>query len=783
MAGWIIRILLLAPLIVIAGALLWLRSSLPLSEGRLEVTGLTAAVSITRGSHGIPTIRAASDRDAAFALGFVHAQDRLFQMDLMRRAGAGRLSEWFGAPTLGIDRFMRTLGLYRAAASEYPLLSPGLRAVLDAYAAGVNAYLKERRGALTPEYYLLNVTPEPWTPADTLVWGKLMDLDLAGNFRRELLHARLAQRLSADELQLLYPPYPKDAPVTLSEAAMHALEGLRLDVIAAQIPRSIGPAFASNNWVVDGAHSASGKPLLANDPHLGLSAPSVWYLARLDTPGLSLAGATAPGSPLLVLGHNQRIAWGFTDTDSDVEDLFVERVDPKDPSHYLTPNGSAPFVTRSEEILVRGAAPVHLTVRETRHGPVISDLGGSYAEPTPAGSVLALETTFLQGDDRTPDALFALNRAQNWEGFRAALRDFVAPQQNMVYGDVDGNIGFLAPGRVPIRAKGDGWLPAPGWSGDYDWTGYIPFDQLPSAFNPPAGRIASANNKIVPDSYPYFLGRAWALPYRVERIDDMLKATPQQSPATSAAIQGDTLSLMVKDVLPLMLAAKPGSRLAADALDRLRAWDGRMERGQVAPLLFVAWLREFNRTLFADRLGDAFEDYWGLHPDVVRLILTEHPEWCAGKSAPKGQDCAGALAAALDRALDELKRRFGDDMEQWRWGVPHQARFANRFWSSIPVLGRLFAAAVSADGGYDTVNVGATRLASSSEPYADVHGPTLRMIVDLADPAAARFMIAPGESGNVLSPHYDDLMASWRDVAYLGFDGDARGGTLVLAPR
>ena len=783
MAGLIIRILLLVPLIAIAGALLWLRSSLPLSEGKLAVDGLDAEISIARDAHGIPTIRAASDHDAAFALGFVHAQDRLFQMDLMRRAGAGRLSEWFGAKTLGVDRFMRTIGLYRAAEREYPLLSAPLRAALDAYAAGVNAYLATRHGALTPEYYLLNVAPEPWQPADTLVWGKLMALELAGNFRRELLHARLARRLSPEELQLLYPPYPKDGPVTVSEAAMRALDGMKLGEIEALLPRYVGPGFASNNWVVDGAHSASGKPLLANDPHLGLSAPSVWYLARIETPGLSLAGATAPGSPLLILGHNQSIAWGFTNTESDVEDLFIEHVDPNDATHYLTPGGSAAFVTRNEEIRVRGTAPVSLTVRETRHGPVISDLGGRYAEAAAPGSVLALEATFLQGEDRTADALWHANRAQNWDAFHGALKDFVAPQQNMVYADIDGNIGFFAPGRVPIRGKGDGWLPAPGWSGEYDWTGYIPFDKLPSAFNPPAGRILSANNKIVPDSYPYYLGRGWDLPYRAERIEALLKATPQQSPAASAAIQGDTLSLMAKDLLPLMLAAKPGSREASDALDRLRAWDGRMQRDQVAPLLFVAWLRELNRTLFAERLGDAFDDYWGLHPDVVRLVLTEHPEWCADPAAPKGETCDSQLSASLERALDELRRSYGDDMEQWRWGAPHRARFANRFWSAIPVLGGLFGVAIPADGGYDTIDRGATPLASNTDPYADVLGPTLRMIVDLKDPAAARFMIAPGESGDVLSPHYDDLLESWRDTAYVTFDGDATGGTLVLVPR
>ncbi|HXZ00293.1 MAG TPA: penicillin acylase family protein [Stellaceae bacterium] len=782
MARVIIRTLLLAPLIVIAGGLLWLRSSLPPHDGRLALDGLAAEASIARDAHGIPTIRAANEHDAAFALGFVHAGDRLFQMDLMRRAGAGRLSEWFGARSLRTDRFMRTIGLYRAAERELPLLSPPLRAVLEAYAAGVNAYLAGRRGALPAEYYLLNVAPEPWQPVDTLVWGKLMSLQLAGNFRRELLHARLAQRLSPEELQILYPPYPKDAPVTLSEAG-RLLESVDLAGIAQNLPGFVGPGFASNNWVVDGAHSVSGKPLLANDPHLGLSAPSVWYLARIETPGLSLAGVTAPGGPAVIIGHNQRIAWGFTNTASDVEDLFIERVDPADPTRYLAPGGSEPFLSRNETIAVRDGAPVALTVRETRHGPVISDLGGGEAETAAAGTVLALQATFLADDDRTPEALRGIDRALDWDAFRAALKDFVAPEQNVVYADIDGNIGFLAPARVPIRAKGDGWLPVPGWSGEYDWTGTVPFDRLPSAFNPARGRLLSANNKIVGDDYPYYLGRGWDLPNRAERIAQLLDATPLQSPAASAAMQADTLSLMAKDLLPLMLAAAPASKAAAEALDRLRAWDGRMERDRAAPLLFTAWLREFNRTLFADRLGAAFDDYWGLHPDVVRLVLTEHAEWCDDRSTPKVESCADQLAASLERALDQLRRRFGADMERWRWGTPHRAQFANPFWSSIPVLGTLFATTIPANGGYDTLNRGDTAHSGGADPYADLLGPSLRMIVDFADLDGARFMIAPGQSGNVLSPHYRDLMKEWRDQAYVRLDGEPVGGTLVLAPR
>jgi penicillin G amidase len=775
-----LRLLLLLPVLALLGGFLWLRSSLPQEEGRLVLPGLRAEARISRDEHGIPTIAAGDDRDAAFALGFVHAQDRLFQMDTLRRYGAGRLSEWFGPATLRADRFTRTLGLYRAAEQQFALLTPGLRAALDAYAAGINAYLTQHDGALPPEYQLLRVTPEPWRPADTLVWGKLMDLQLAANFRSELLHARLAQHLTPEQLDVLYPPYPHDAPVALGGTSA-ALRGLPLDAIYASLPTLVGPTFASNNWVVDGQHTVSGKPLLANDPHLGFSAPSVWYLARIETPDGRLEGVTAPGGPFVIIGHNARIAWGFTTTGGDVEDLFVERVDPENPARYLTPEGSQPFTTRQEVIRVKGADPFAFTVRATRHGPVVSDLGGGYAQTAAAGTVLALQATWLAEDDHTPNALWGINRAGNWQEFRDALKEFVAPQQNMVYADVDGHIGFIAPARVPIRAEGDGWMPAPGWSGDHEWTGFIPFDDLPQALDPPGGRVVSANNKIVPDSYPYFLGRGWDLPNRAQRINELLDATPKQSPEASATIQADTLSPMAKDLLPLMLQVRPASKDAADALSRLKSWDRRMERDQTAPLLFAAWLRAFNRTVLADKLGAVFDDYWGMHPDVVHLILTEHPEWCEDAAAEAPANCVPQLSAALDEALAELRQRYGDDMNSWQWGRAHQAQFTNQVWAKVPLIGGLIALGIPADGGYDTINRGATPVAGD-EPYADTHGSTLRMIVDLSDIAASRFMITPGQSGNPLSPHYGDLVQSWRDVTYLTFGKAAVSHTLVLAP-
>jgi penicillin amidase len=774
----VIAALLLLP--IIAGSiLLWLRGSLPQTFGTIALAGPGAEIRITRDAAGVPHIAAANDRDAAFALGFVHAQDRLFQMDMMRRLGAGRLSEILGPATIGTDRTMRTFGFYRLAEAEFADISQPLRDALEAYAAGVNAFLAQRR-TLPLEYHLLRTAPETWRPADSLVWGKYMALILAGNYRGELLRARLATRLTPAQLTQLYPDYPKDAPVTLPELAA-LYRSLPLDSIYAALPSVVGPTFASNNWVVDGAHTVTGKPLLANDPHLGFATPGLWYLARIDTPDLHLAGATAPGTPFMVIGHNERIGWGFTATQGDVEDVFIERIEPGDPTRYQTPDGAQPFATRLEEIAVRGAAPVSITIRSTRHGPVISDLGGNATAS--AGEVLALQATFLAPGDRTPQALWDLGRARNWDEFNAALANFTAPEENSVYADVDGNIGFTAPARIPIRGKGEGWMPVPGWTGEYDWTGFIPFADLPRALNPPRGRFVSANNKIVPDSYRYFISRDWDVPNRAERIETLLDETPLQSADASASIEADTLSLMARRLLPLMTRLKPKDARETAALGLLGHWDYRMDEGAAAPLIFTAWLRELDRGLFADRLGAAFEDYWNLRPAVVESVLTGHPEWCSPPATPNEESCPARLEQALGRALDQLTAAQGADMTAWRWGNAHVATFAHPIFSHIPVLSDLLAIAIPAGGGADTVNRGDMAIADSDHPFRDLHGSGLRMILDFADLDRSRFMIVPGQSGNPLSPNYADLLHPWHDFAWLSLGREAHGSTLVLTPR
>jgi len=771
----------LALLFVLGGGFyLYLRSALPQTDGRIVLSGPRAEIRVERDADDVPLIIAQDDEDVAFGLGFVHAQERLFQMELQRRYGAGRLAEIFGPRAVTVDRQMRVLGLYRAAEAEIPYLSQEMRQALDAYAAGVNAFLATRRGALPPEFLMLRFVPEPWRVADSLVWGKLMAVQLGGNYRGELLRARMARTISAADLTFLYPEYPKDAPTTLTEM-VPIYRRLALEKLYEALPAIVGPNYASNSWVVDGKHSASGKPLLANDPHLGFSLPGFWYLARLKTPQHEIAGGTVAGVPLVVIGHNERIAWGFTTTTADVEDIFVEKLDPADPGRYLTPQGSEPFKAHIERISVRGATPVDLTIRETRHGPVLSDvLPPRTAEP---GFVLALAATFSMPQDRSAEALWEVNRATNWTSFRAALEKFVGPVQNIVYADVDGTIGFIAPGLVPLRRTGDGWLPVTGWTGEYDWAGFIPFAALPSAINPPAGHFISANNKIVPGGYPYFLSRDWDLPNRAERIEALLAATPIQTAASSAAMQADTLSLMAQQLAPLMTRMADENERVGEAVERLRHWDFRMDMDKVEPLLFTAWLREFSRMILFSRLGDAVADYWDLKPRVMERVLTERPDWCDDPKHPGEESCGRRLTQSLESALGWLRGNFGPEMTQRRWGRAHVAQFDSPVFSRLPVLRDWLQAAISTPGGYDTLNRGPSTIRDDAQPFAQRFGAGLRMISDLASPSDTRMVAAPGQSGEPLSAHFADLLRRWRNFDWLVPGRSAPVSTLVLVPR
>jgi penicillin amidase len=420
-----------------------------------------------------------------------------------------------------------------------------------------------------------------------------------------------------------------------------------------------------------------------------------------------------------------------------------------------------------------------MTVRSTRHGPVLSDvLPEGSAED---GYVMALQTNFLDTEDRTAETLWNINRARDWAGFRDALANFVGPQQNIVYADVDGTIGFIAPARIPIRKNGNGWLPVPGWTGEYDWTGFIPFAELPQGTDPAAGHFVSANNKIVPDRYPYFLSRDWDIPNRAERIEELLAAEPRQSAEASAAMQADTLSIMARRLVPLMTRIEPGDDMAREAIELLRGWDFRMDADKVEPLLFTAWLRAFAREVLFGRIGDAAADFWDLKPLVMESVLTRHLDWCATPQHPQ-DGCDARLAAALDVALAELREAYGPQIAQWQWGRAHIAQFPSQVWGRVAVLRDWFRVAVPTAGGYDTLNRGSSTIRDDAHPFDQRFGAGLRVVTDLAAPAASRMMTVPGQSGNPLSPHYADLLMRWRQFDWLIPGRAAATATLVLEP-
>jgi penicillin G amidase len=767
----------------LVGGVFWLRQSLPVIDGTTEVAGLDAPVEIVRDAHAVPHIEAASFADAIFAQGFVHAQDRLWQMDFRRRLGGGRLAEVLGPAALPTDRLIRTLGFERAARASLAHLRPDTVVLLEAYAAGVNAFLATRTGPLPPEFLILGYEPEPWTPADSLVWMRVLAMDLSGNWRDELLRARLARRLSEEQIADLWPESAAGAPITLVELARR----LPADALAGALAPAPPPGLGSNAWVLAGSRTASGAPLLANDPHLGLSAPGPWYLAHLKSPGRELIGATMPGLPGVVLGHNGTLAWGFTNTGSDTQDLFVERVDPDDPTRYLTPDGFARFATRDEVIRVKGEEPVTLRVRETRHGPVLSDLLPATVAALESDQVLALSWTALAADDVSLEALLDLGAARNWPTFVAAARGNGTPQQNVLYADTAGHIGFIAPGRVPIRGKGDGRWPVPGWTGEFDWQGTIPFEQLPRRLDPPDGALVNANNRIVPDDYPYLLTADWDPPHRARRIVEAL-GEDRHDMASFARLQADQLSLLARDLLPVMLETAPQSEAGAAALARLAAWDDVMRADAAEPLIFAAWYRELSRKIYADELGDLFYAYWGVRPQFMEHVLRRRPAWCDDVGTAAVETCAMQAAQALELALAELRRRFGSDPADWRWGEAHPARMLHPIFKDQPVLGRLFAIEHPSGGDNVTVNVGHYRPADEADPFASVHAASYRGLFDLQALERSRFIASTGQSGHPLSAHYRDLSELWAKGQTIAMTTDAEVygrdaiGRLTLAP-
>ena len=767
--------------VTLAGSAVWYwRAVEPQISGTLALPGFDKPVEIIRDKEGVAHIFAASEADAAAALGFAHAQDRLWQLEMNRRIAAGRLSEIVGEPGLETDRFLRTIGIRRTAEAIYRNLDAETRALLLAYSRGVNAFLETSRAPLPPEFYLLRApAPEPWSPIDSIGWSLMMALDLGGNLSSEIMRLRLAQAgMPMARIGEILPPYPGEAwPALADYTALYRQLGDQTRRAAAAIDAlGLGlEGVGSNNWVVSGARSETGRPLLANDPHLGLSAPALWYFARLTSPSGTVIGATLPGTPGVILGRNERIAWGFTNTNPDVQDLYIERIDGRDPNLYETPDGWQRFERVEERIRVRGSADHVMTVRIGRHGPIISDGASRGATAAaPRGFALALKWTALNPDNLTVQAAARLNRARNWDEFLAAVRHFQSPQQNIVYADVDGNIGFVAAGLVPVRKPDNdlrGLFPAPGWDARYDWAGYVPFEALPRAFNPPEGFRLSANERIVPDSYPFFLTYEWASPHRADRIRELLAARDKHSLDSFRAIQADHRSNAVRELLPLLLAAPPAGPRERAMIERLRGFDGTMATDRAEPLVVTAWMRELTRLVYADELGpDLFAEYWDQRQVFMKAVLENQGgqgAWCNRRGSAEPVTCESLVQRALVLALDDLEKRYGADAAQWRWGVAHDARSEHRPFARVSGLARFFDVRVAVPGDTYTVNVNRHTIRNAAEPFVSRHAASLRALYDLGDPERSVFIHSTGQSGLPTSSLYSNFSARWARVDYI----------------
>ena len=766
----------------------WLRASAPRYRGEIFLPGLKATVKIAWAPHGVPHIYAENVRDLFFAQGYLHAQERLWQMELNRRALCGRAAEIFGDRRLpgdlsvhfrgktltDLDYFLRLLGIRRAAVASLPLLSEDELAVLESYSAGVNRYIESHLKSLPVEFRLLRFEPEPWPPEDTLTLGKGFAFFLSTSLFTRVSWMALAARLedAPAKLASLLPRYPAGAPCITRAVAAEAEELLRFVSGTFEI---YGPAAGqgSNSWVVAPHRSATDGAILCNDPHLKLDIPSTWHLMHLSAGNdLEVWGGTIPGMPCVHIGRNRRIAWGVTAGLCDDADLYREKLDPTEPSFYVANATRKPVTVLEEKIAVRGGKALTRKIRLTEHGPIISDAVQCGIDGSTA---IAFKWT-AHAPSREMRALYGVNRARDWKDFRAALSFQTAPSLNYVYADRDGNIGYSLAGAAPIRARRPSYLPLDGAETGDEWKGFVPFEELPCLYNPPEGIIATANHDVAGSGYPYHLSDLFEPPYRIGRIKELLTSKDRFSVEDMARIQQDTVSLHARSILQILRGdlediAKENESLRA-AASLLLGWDADCAIGSGAAALFHCFYHRLTRNLLTPALG---EDLFGAYVEIFNQSLAPIEAILRDRGSPWFVEIPRRrlATASLAAALADLTDRLGGDMSRWRWGDLHKLMLSHPL-DAIRPLRRLLSVGPFPSGGDGvTINLGFFR---RSRPYAHTVGASLRMIADLAGPERALFIIPPGQSGHFLSPYYTDQLALWRDGRYLRL-GEPQSGT------
>lgn len=777
-------------MIAVAGGYLWLKSSAPALNGDVSVHGLAAETAIVRDEYGVPHIFAETVEDAYAALGFVHAQDRLVQMEFLRWVAQGRLAEKVGAGGIETDKLSRTLNLRRIGELSRAQADENTVKAFQKYADGVNAFIDSHTGAWPLEFVLLGETPEHWSAEDAFSLSGLILFSMP-DWQDELVNARFANQLSPEQMADFFPPYPDDAPVTYSSSVAPQKEARKRETSTpgqhAGWPFVRG-GFASNTWAVAGSRTKSGLPILASDPHGAFTAPIDYYLSRIEGPDFSFRGVGSPGFPAYILGHNKSIAWGLTDLGADITDLYLERT--IDENLYEGPDGPAPFTIREEIIKVKGGNDIMLKVRETRHGPVISDVhrdAAAYAAAAGPNHLIALQMEASSAGVAFPSVMLQVNNARNWDEFLAALEGYDF-QHNFSYADRDGNIGMVSAARLPEK-NGDGMLtPREGWIAGNDWTRIKPVASVLYEKNPVQGFIANANNRLTQEGSSYEASTSPSPPYRITRIAELLSAGSDFDASSMKAVQNDVLSLAARQLLPLMTRIESRNENAQSAITMLRDWDGKMAPQRAEPLIYAAWLRELTRLVLADELGPLFDSWNEPREHSLALILDGRPQWCNDVTTPVNESCDEILNAALESALEQLKASYGDNMRKWRYGDAHDARFTHQIFNALPLLSSISQAHAPVGGDDRTINAAAVSYDEESL-LQSTFGARYRQIIDLAAPENSQFMIAPGLSGNIFSPYYKNLVHKWAQGEYITLDGDqravgARGvGVINLKPE
>jgi penicillin amidase len=778
--------------LLLGTAVLWLTlcRSLPQVQGQLVLSGLTAPVQVARDAAGVPHIRAASDADAFFALGYVHAQERMWQMDYKRRLGQGRLSEIAGVAALPSDKLMRTLGLAHAAEQALAELGSRERSALSAYARGVNAWI-DSAPVLPPEFYVNGIRPARWNEADSLLMIKLLAFSLGANYRNELGNQVLVNHLGLTAAsELVGAPLSWQGPQVDTRSRLAALAD-RL-----QTEHGIGgEGIGSNAWAVAGRHTRDGLPLLASDPHLAQQIPSGFFLVALDGDRLHVAGATLPGVPAVVFGHNANVAWGGTNLAADVQDLYVEHLALDGDNRYERDGAWQPLQVREETIRIAPAFPAMLResyqplrwqVRSTANGPLLSDVFGDREQP------LSLRWSALDADDGSYASFLAINYASDITEFRSALNGYVAPALSFVVADRRGDIALYAAGRIPLRHGTAGTTPAPGWDSAYRWQRYLRADELPSIVNPPSGWIVSANQVIHDSAYPYLISNNWQPAYRSARIEALLAKATADGGKVGAddmqAMQRDVFDSEAGELLPFLRRQSGANEPQRAAIASLRSWDGSMQADSVGAAVYYVWSRHFMHRLVAvplrvdltqpQRLDSLNELASVFRPAFVRQVVQgPMAHWCGKGGAA---DCDSVARAALADTVDELRKLAGSSPAGWQWGVIHQSLFPHQPFGNHPLLAPLFDRRIAAEGGRYTVDVAGSEY-SRDRGYVKQMGAVYRQVISLGEMEAARFSIDTGQSGNLLDRHYDDLLASHRANQLLPMQG-AAVTTLQLLP-